>query len=183
MWEIDHKESWALKNWCFWIVVLEEILESPLDCKEIQPVHPKGSQFWIFIGRTDAEAETPVLWPLDAKSWLMWKEPDAGKDWGQEEKGMTEDEMAGWHHWLYRHGFGWTLGVGDGQGGLVCCGSYGHKESYTTERLTWTDCHFVNYFGFIFVGLFVRLLSFSCDLMSIFCVTFGSLFLFCMNVC
>ena len=106
MWELDYKESWALKNWCFWTVVLEKTLESPLDSKEIKPVHPKGDQSWVFIGRTDAEAETPILWPPDAKSWLIGKGPNTGKDWGQEEKGMTEDEMAGWHHWLYGHGFG-----------------------------------------------------------------------------
>ena len=106
MWELDHKESWAPKNWCFWTVVLEKTLESPLDCKEIQPVHPKGNQSWIFIGRTDAEAETPILWPPDGKNWLIWKDPDAGQDWRQEEKGMTEDEMAGWHHWLHGHEFG-----------------------------------------------------------------------------
>ena len=98
------KEGWAPKNWCFWSVVLEKTLESPLDCKEIQPVHPKGDKSWVFIGRTDVEAETPILWPPDAKSWLIWKDPDAGKDWGQEEKGMTEDEMAGWHHCLNGHG-------------------------------------------------------------------------------
>ena len=139
MWELDYKESWALKNWCFWTVVLEKTLESPLDYKEIQPVHPKGDQSWIFIGRTDAEAETPKLWPPDAKSWLIWKDPDARKDWRQEEKGMTEDEMVGWHHWLSGHRFGWTPGIGDGQGGLACCGSWGHKESDTTERLNWTQ--------------------------------------------
>ena len=138
-WELDCEESWALKNWCFWTVVLEKTLESPLDCKEIQPVHPKGDQSWVFIGRTDAEAETPVLWPPDAKSWLIGKDPDAGRDWGQEEKGTTEDEMAGWHHRLDRHEFGWTLGVGDGQGGLACCEAWGHKESDTTERLNWTE--------------------------------------------
>ena len=121
--ELDYKESWALKNWCFWIVVLEKILESPLDCEEIQPVHPKGNQFWVFIRRTDVEAETPILWPPDAKSCLIWKDLDAGKDWGQEEKGTTEDEMSVWHHQLNGHGFGWTLGVGDEQGGLVYCGS------------------------------------------------------------
>ena len=98
MLELDYKESWVLKNWCFWTVVLEKALDSPLDCKEIQPAHPKGTQSWIFIGRTDAEAETPVLWTLDKKNWLIWKDPDAGKDWGQEEKGTTEDEMVGWHH-------------------------------------------------------------------------------------
>ena len=101
MWELDHKESWSPKNWCFWTVVLEKTLESPLDCKEIQPVHPKGNQSWVFIGRTDAEAEAPQLWPFDVKNWLTGKDPDAGKDWRQEEKGMTEDEMVGWHHWLY----------------------------------------------------------------------------------
>ena len=105
MWELDYKESWAPKTWCFWTVVLEKTLESPLDCKEIQPVHPKGAQSWVFIGGTDAEAETPILWPPDAKSWLIGWDPDARKDWGQEEKGMTEDEMAGWHHWLDEHEF------------------------------------------------------------------------------
>ena len=133
----DGEESWVPKNWCFWTVVLEKTLESPLDCKEIQPVYPKGNQSWIFIGRTDAEAETPILWPPDAKNWLIWKDPDAGKDWGQEEKGTTEDEMAGWHHWLDGHESEWTLGVGDGQGGLACCDSWGRKESDTTERLNW----------------------------------------------
>ena len=131
MWHLDYKESWALKSWCFWNVVLEKTLESPLDCKEIQPVHPKGDQSWVLIGRTDVEAETPVLWPPDVKSWVTGKDPDSGKDWGQEEKGMTEDEMVGWPHQLDGHGFGWTPGVGDGQGGLVCCGSWGHKESWT----------------------------------------------------
>ena len=106
MWEFDYKESWAPKNWCFWNVVLEKTLESLLDCKEIQPVHPKGDQSWVFTGRTDAEAEIPILWPPDGKSWLIWKEPDAGKDWGQEEKGTTEDEMVGGHHRLEGHGFG-----------------------------------------------------------------------------
>ena len=116
MWELDYKETCAPKNWFFWTVVLEKTLESPLNFKEIQSVHPKGDQPWVFFGRTDAEAETPILWPPDAKSWLFWRDPYAGKDWGQEEKGMTEDEMAGWHHWLNGHGFGWTLGVSDGQG-------------------------------------------------------------------
>ena len=103
IWELDCEESWALKNWCFWTVVLEKTLESPLDCKEIQPVHPKLNQYWIFIGRTDAEAETLILWPLNAKNWLLGKDPDAGQDWRQEEKGMTEDEMFGWQHWLGGH--------------------------------------------------------------------------------
>ena len=120
-------------------MVLEETLESPLDCKEIQPVHSKGDQSWVFIGRTDIEAETPILWPPNAKSWLIWKDPDAGKDWGREEKGTTKDEMVGWHHRLNGHGFVWTLGVGDGQGGLVCCSSWGCKESDTTEQLNWTE--------------------------------------------
>ena len=108
-------------------------------CKEIQPVHPEGGQSWVFTGRTDAEAETPILWPPHAKSWLTGKDPDAGRDWGHEEKGTTEDEMAGWHHWLNGHGFGWTPGIGDGQGGLVCCDSWGRKESDTTEPLNWTE--------------------------------------------
>ena len=104
MWELDYKESWVSKNWCFWTVVLEKTLESPLDCKEIQPVHPKGNQFWIFTGRTDAEAGTPILWPTDVNNWLIWKDPDAGKHWRQEKKGPTEHEMVGWHHWLKWHG-------------------------------------------------------------------------------
>ena len=139
MWELNYKESWVLKNWSFWTVVLEKTLESPLDCKEIQPVHPTGDQSWIFIGRTDAEAETPILCPPDVKSWLIWKDLDAGKDWGQEEKGTTEDEMVGWHHRLNGHGFGWTSWVGDGQGCLVCCSSWDRKESDTTEWLNWTE--------------------------------------------
>ena len=132
MWELDYKESWVPKNWCFWTMVMEKTLESPLDCKEIQTVHSKGNQSWIFIGRTDAEAETPILWPPDAKSWLIGKDSDAGRDWGQEEKGMTEDGMAGWHHWPDGRESEWTLGVGDGQGGLACCDSWGRKESETT---------------------------------------------------
>ena len=139
MWELDHKEHWAPKNWCFQTVVLEKTLESPLDSKEIKPVNPKGNQPWIFIGRTDAEAETPILWPPDVKNSLIWKDPDARKDWRQEVKGTTEDEMAGWHHQLDGHGFGWTPGIGDGQGGLACCNSWGCKESDTTERLNWTE--------------------------------------------
>ena len=135
MWELDRKKSWVPKNWCFWTVVLEKTLESPLDCKEIQPVHPKGDQTWVFTGKTDVEAETPILWPPHAKSWFTGKDPDAGRDWGQEEKGTTEDEMVGWHHRLNGHEFGWTLGVGDGQGDLACCGSWGRKESNTTEQL------------------------------------------------
>ena len=118
--------------------MLEKTLESPLDCKEIQSVHPKGDQSWVFIGRTDVEAEAPILWPPDAESWFIRKDPDAGKDWRLEEKGSTEDEMAGWHHWVNAHEFVWTLGVGDGQGGLKCCSPWGHKESDTTEQLNWT---------------------------------------------
>ena len=109
MWKLDCEESWAPKNWCFWTVVLEKTLESPLDCKQIQPVHFKGDQSWVFFGRTDAKAETPILWPPHARSLLVGKDSDAGRDWGQEEKGMTEDEMAGWHHWLDGHEFEWTL--------------------------------------------------------------------------
>ena len=139
MWELDYKESWTLKNWCFWTVVLEKILESPSDCKEIQPVYPKGDQSWVFFGRTDAKAETPVLWPPHAKSWLIGKDHDAGRDWGQEVNGTTEDEMAGWHHWLDAHKFEWTPGVGDGQGGLACCDLWGHKKSDMTECLNWTE--------------------------------------------
>ena len=139
MWELDCEESWALKNWCFWPVVLEKTLESPLDCKEIQPVHPKGDQSWVFIGRSEAEAETPVLWPPIAKNWLIGKDSDAGRDWGQEEKGTTEDEMAGWHHQLDRHESEWTPGVVNRQGGLACCNSRGHKELDMIEWLNWTE--------------------------------------------
>ena len=139
MWELDYKESWILKNWCFWTVLLEKTLENPLDCKEIQPVHPKGNQFWILIERTNAEAEAPILWPPDAKNWLIWKDLYTGKDWRREKKGTTEDEMVGWHHWLNGHAFQHAPGVGGGQGGLACCSSWGRKESDTTERLNWTE--------------------------------------------
>ena len=121
MWELDYKESWALKNWCFWTVVLEKTLESPLKSKEIQPVHPKGDQSWVFIGRTDVEAAAPILQPPDSKNRLIGKDPDAGKDWRWEEKGMTEDEMNGWHHWLDGHEFEQTLADSEGQESLVCC--------------------------------------------------------------
>ena len=134
-----HKECWVPKNCWFWTVVLEKTLESSLDHMEIKPVNSKGDQFWIFIGRTDAEAETPILWPPDGKSWLIRKDPDAGKDWRWEEKGTTEDEMVGWHHQLDGHEFEQALGVGDGQGSLVCCSPWGLKELDTTEQLNWTD--------------------------------------------
>ena len=139
MWELDRKEGWVLKNCCFWIGVLKKTLESPLNFKEIKPVNPKGNQSWIFLRRTDAEAETAILQPPDAKNLLILKDPDTGEDWRQEEKGTTEDEMAGWHHWLDGHEFRWTRRVGDGQGGLVCCDSWGRKESDTTEQLNWTS--------------------------------------------
>ena len=138
MWELDYKESLAPKNWCFWTVVLEKTLESPLDCKEIQPVHPKGDQSWIFSGRTDTEAEAPILWPPDVKKWLLWKDPDAGKDWRWKEKGTTEDEIVGWQltHWI-------SVWVNSGSwwwtGGPACCSPWGRKQSDMTERLNWTE--------------------------------------------
>ena len=137
MWQLHHKESWAPKNRCFWTVVLEKTLESPLDCKEIKPVNPKGNQSWIFIGRTDAEA--PILWPPHAKNWLIEKDPSSGKDWRQEQKGKTEDEMVGWHHRLDGHEFEQALGVGDGQEGSVYCSPWSRKESDMTEQLNWTE--------------------------------------------
>ena len=139
MWELDYKESWVPKNWCFWTVQLEKTLETPLDCKEIQPVYPKWNQSWIFIGRTDAEAETPILWPPDGKNWLMWKDPDAGEDWRRDEKGTTEDEIVGWNHQLEGHEFEQAPGVGDGQGGLACCSPWSRKKSDMTEQLNWTE--------------------------------------------
>ena len=135
MWELDQKEDWAPNNWCFWTVVLEKTFESPLDSKEIHPVHPRGNQSWIFIGRTDAEAEVPILWPPDVKSWFIGKDPDIRKDWRQEEKEMTEGEMARWHHWFSGHEFEQGLRDGDGQGSLVCCSPWGCRELDTTERL------------------------------------------------
>ena len=135
MWELDYKESWVLKNWCFWTMALEKTLESPLDCKKIKPVNLKWNQSWIFIGRTDAEA--PALWPCEVKSQLIGKDPDAGKDWWQEEKGITEDEMVGWHHRLNGHEFEQTPGVGDGQGSLVCYSPWGRKSR--TQLSNWTD--------------------------------------------
>ena len=152
-------ESWTVKkaelpkNWRFWTVVLEKTLESPLDCKEIHPVHSEGDQPWDFFGRNDAKAETPVLWPPHVKSWLVGKDSDAGRDWGQEEKRMTEDEVAGWYHRLDGHEFEWTPWVGDGQGGLACCDSWGRKRSDTTERLNWTEHpHFHAYLDEMEIG-------------------------------
>ena len=139
MWELDHKESWAPKNCCFLTVLLEKIPESLLNCKEIQSVNPKGNQSCIFIGRADAEAEPPILWPPDVKNWLIWKDTNAGIDWRWEEKGTTEDEMVGWDHWLDGHEFEQAPRVDDGQGSLVCFSPWGHKESDTTEWLNWTD--------------------------------------------
>ena len=133
MWELDHKESWALKNWCFWTVVLKKTIESPLDCKGIKPVNPKGNQSLIFIGRTDPETEAPIFRPPDAKTWLTGKDPDARKDWRQEEKGMTEDEVDGWHHWLNGHEF--EQGVGEGKGSPACCSPWGCNKSDMTEWL------------------------------------------------
>ena len=135
MWELDCEEGWAPKNWCFWTVVLEKTPESPL----IQPVHSEGDQPWDFFGRNGAKAEAPVLWPPHAKTWPIGKDSDGGRDWGEEEKRTTEDEMAGWHHWLNGRESEWTPGVGDGQEGLACWDSWGCKESDTTERLNWTE--------------------------------------------
>ena len=140
---MDYKESWVLMNWYFWTVVLEKTLESPLDWRKIQPVNPKGNQSWIFTGITDAEAETPILWPPDAMSWLIWKDPDAGKDWRQEETGMTEDEMAGWYHWVDGHEFEQAPGVGDGQGSPVCCSPWVTKSQ--TRLRDWTELNVVCY--------------------------------------
>ena len=138
-WELDYKESWLLKNWCFWTVVLEKTRESPLDCKDIKPINLKGNQPWIFIGRTDAEAEAPILWPPDAKGRLIRKDPDAGKDWRQEEKGTTEGEMVGWHHWLWT--WVWASpGVGDGQEAW-CAAVHGVSKSQTRTELNWTFTH------------------------------------------
>ena len=141
MLKLDHKEVWVPKNWCIWTVVLEKSLESPLDCKGIKPVNPKGNQSWIFIGRTDAEAETAILWSPDVKNWFIGKDPDAGQDWRREEKGLTEDEMVGWHHWLDGHEFDQALGVGDQQGVLACCISQSCKELHMTEQLNWTELY------------------------------------------
>ena len=161
MWELNYKESWELKNWCFWSVVLEKTLESPLDCKKIQPVNPKGNQSWIFFGRTDAKAETPVLWPPDAKNWLVGKDPDAGQDWRQEEKGMTVDEMVGWHHRLDGHEFEQAPGVGDVQGCLACCSAWGHTKLDMTEQLNWTDLSSRSWIFSPSLSLFIYLIIFE----------------------
>ena len=139
VWDLDHKEGWVLKNLCFWTVVLEKTLESLLNLKEIKPVNPKGNQSWVFIERADVEAETLILWPPDVKNWIIGKDPDASKDWRWEEKGMTEDEMVGWHHWLNGHEFEQTQGENEGQRSLVCYSSWDRKESDTTERLNCTE--------------------------------------------
>ena len=151
MWELDYKESWVPKNWCFWTVVLEKTLESLLDCKEIRPVHPKGDQSWVFIGGTDVEAETPILGPPDMKSWLIWKDPDAGKDWRQEEKGTTDDDMVGWHHWLNRHEFDWVNSRSwwrTGRPGVLrYMGSQRVGHDWATE-MNWTETHDLKWFLF-----------------------------------
>ena len=139
MWELDTKESRGPKKWCFWTVVLEKTLESPLDSKDIKPVNPKGSHSWMSIGRTDAEAKAPIFWPPDVKNWLIGKDPDAGKDWRREEKRTTEDEMVQWHHRFNGHEFEQAPGASDGQGSLACCSPWGRKESDMTEQLNWTN--------------------------------------------
>ena len=159
MWELDHKESWTPRNWCFLTVVLEKILESFLDCEEIKPVNLKGNQPWIFIERIDAETDILILCLPHMKSRLIGKGPDAGKDWGQEEKGTTEDEMAGWHHWLNGHEFEWTPGVGDGQGNLACWDSWGRKESDTTEWVNRTEVNIYKHFKFIRIYILLFLLT------------------------
>ena len=136
---LNQFKEWILLNAYYVLRIFQLLPYELLDCKEIQSFHPRGDQSWVFIRRTDVDAQTPILWPPDEKSWLIWKDPDAGKDWGQEEKGMTDDEMVGWHHRFNGHEFGWTLGVGDGQAGLVCCGLWGCKESDMTEQLNWTE--------------------------------------------
>ena len=180
MWELDYKESWVPKNWCFLTVVLEKTLESPLDSKEIQPVNPKGNQSWIFTGRTDTEAEALILWPHDAKNWLIWKDPDAGKNWRREEKGTTEDEMVGWHHRCDGHEFDQASGVGARQGSLACCSPWGHKDGHNwATELNWgrvrvspwdfpgkntgVSCHFLLQGIFLTQGLNPCLLHWQAD--------------------
>ena len=142
MWELDHKEGWMPENWCFWTVVLQKTLECPLDCREIKSANLKGNQSWIFTGRTDVEAEAPILWPPNAKNWLTGKDPDTGKDWGQEEKRMTEDEMVGWHHWLNGYEFEQAPGIGDGQGSLACCSPWSCRircDWATEQQSQWSQ--------------------------------------------
>ena len=163
MWELDYTESWVLKNWCFWTVVLEKTAENPLGCKKIQPVHPKGDQSWVLIGRIDVEAETPILCPPDVKSWLIGKDPVSGNDWRQEEKEMTEDEMVGWNHWLNGLGFGWTPEVGDGQGGLALV--WFMESQSQTQLNDWTEPNSSSFsystspwqpsFYFVFINLII----------------------------
>ena len=191
--ELDCEESWALKHWCIWTVVLEKTLESPLDCKEIHPVHSEGDQPWDSFGGNDAEAETPVLWPPRVKSWLIGKDSDAERDWGQEEKGTTEDGMAGWHHWLDGRESEWTPGVGDGQGGLACSDSWGCKELDTTEtKLNWTELSAPLFFP-LKRSYFQPVWSWGCCLLcalhlgyqqcqGLFSLTFGSMSVFYFQV-
>ena len=170
-------KNWAQKKWCFWTVVLENTLESLLDCKEIQPVHSEGDQPWVFFGRNDAKAETPVFWPPHAKSWLIGKDPDAGRDWEQEEKGTTEHEMAGWDHWLDGRESEWTPGVGDRQGGLECCDSWGHKvRHYWATELNWTELLF--FFKFCYWAIWVTYIF--CILVSYQMCYFQNVVQFCM---
>ena len=179
--------SWTVKkaeHWCFWTVVLEKTLESPLDCKVIQPVHSKGDQSWVFFGRNDAKAETPVLRPPHAKRWLIGKDSDAGRDWGQEEKGMKEDEMAGWHHRLNGRKFEWTPGDIDGQRGLTCCDSWHRKNSDSTERLNWTEPYFFLTVGVVRIVYRCVLASLMMAFLSVglvLLVTFGWLYI-CLKI-
>ena len=180
MWELDCKESWVPKNWCFWTVALEKTLESPWDCKEIKPVNLKGNLSWIFIGRTDAEAETPILWPPDVKNWLIGKDPGVGKDWRREEKEKTEDEMVRWHHWLDGHEFEQALGVGDGQGSLACCSPWGCKVLNMTEQLNWIPfLHLTPCLSFRHSFLFCALSLQPSSLYLTFLLCFISLWVFC----
>ena len=165
--KVGCEESWVPKSWCLWTVVLEKTLENPLDCREIQPIHSKGNQPWDFFGRTDAKAETPILWPPHVKSWLIGKDSDAGRDWGQETKGTAEDEMAGWHHGLDGRESEWTPGVGDGQGGLACWDSWGHKELDMTEWLNNNNIIPLALGGMI-VSILYLFLSFSFNSICIF---------------
>ena len=166
MWELDHKEGWVPKNWCFRTVVLKKTFESPLDSKEIKPVNPKWNQSWIFIGRTNAEAEASILWPPNAKkNWLIGKDPDAGKDWRQKEKGLTLDEMVGWHHCFNGHDLGQSLGDGEGQGGLACCSPWGLKELDTAwwlnnNKIQWREIPFFLLY-YVLNALSIHLCAFS----------------------